>query len=104
MPQLGLLETLVQGTPYARAKRDAVAAHQSVVNDLVLERQQNCLRHDRQIRTNQVLEWLRQRQDPVIDRRVGGREEDRVLLQFTEDIEPTRHKMPPGTNDVEFVV
>ena len=33
-----------------------------------------------------------------------GREEHRVLLQFTEDVELAVNEMPPGTNDVEFVV
>ena len=47
-------------TPDAGAERNVVAAHQAVVNDHALERQQDRLRQDRQIGADQFLERLRQ--------------------------------------------
>ena len=99
----GLFEVLVQVAPNAGAERNVVTAHQAVVNDLVPERQQDRLRQDRQIRPDQVLERLRQRQNAVCDGGVRGREEHRVLLQFTEDVEPAVNEVPPRTHDGEFV-
>ena len=101
---LCFFEILVQISPDAGAEGNAVTVHQAVVDDHALERQQNCLRQHRQIRADQVLERLGQCQDAVGDGRGGRGEEHCVLFEFPEDKELARYQMPPGANDVEFVV
>ena len=60
-------EALVQRAPDAGAEGNVVAAHQAVVDDHALERQQDRLRQDRQVGADQFLERLREGQDAVGD-------------------------------------
>src|SRR5438552_7918252 len=103
MPGLGFLETLVQRTPDTRSEGDTIGIQQTVIDDHVLERQQDCLRQDRQVWADQFLERLREGEDTVGGGFFAGGKEYRVLLQFTEDVELASNQMSPGVNDGKIV-
>lgn len=101
---LASLKLSVQGAPDAGTEGDAVTAQQAVVNNHALERQQDRLRQDRQVGTDQFLKGLRKRKNTVGDGLLVGREKDHVLFQLPKNVEPTVNKMRPGAHDVEFLV
>ena len=94
---LRLFVLLVEPSLDAAAEGDVVARQKTVVNDLVLERQQYGLNQSRQIRTNQFFKRVGESQDAVgFFRRVGA-QEDGVLRQIAKNEElPDDGVLPTG--------
>src|SRR5208337_4201449 len=103
VPLLEIVVGVVEFPADVAADDEVVARQQPVVDNPTLERQQDRLAQEREFLVDHLLERVAQRHDAVGDGWFLHREEDRVLLEVSEDIELARHEVMPRPHGVQFL-